>query len=154
MMLRLVFMAFSFAIPALAQASCPPNVINGQVIPMSASECSAWTNAQPTTAQLATAAALAKAQQGIQIVSSATSTLNGTYPIDAQAQSFVQAQQVSILTQRTFTNGQTTMPWADTSGAVHLFPNTATFTAFAKAYGAYVIQLQLGKIPASPVTIP
>jgi hypothetical protein len=150
---RLILLGAAIASVAPAFA-CPPNVINGKTVAMSSDECTAWTAAQPTQAQLSSTAAMAAASQGIRIISASSSALNGTYPVTPQDQAAIQAQQVSILTQHTFLNGQTTLPFADISGAYHLFPSTVSFAAFATAYGAYVSQLQMGKAPSNPVTIP
>lgn len=70
---------------------------------------------------------------GITITSTGTPALNGTYAVDPAAQSKITAEQVYIATTGKFTNGQTTRGWPDISGALHTFPSTAEFTAFAEA---------------------
>ena len=121
---------------------------------------------QPTTAQLNALAATVSAQQaaaanvaaalaaGIQITSTSTPALSGTYAIDATHQQLIAAEQFYILTKGTFTNGGTTKPWLDLSGVAHTFPSTAEFTAFAEAVAQYVDALMAGTTPAQPVTIP
>ena len=44
----------------------------------------------------------------------------------------------AIATKGTFTNGQASRGWRDSGGAVHVFPTTAAFTAFAEAMAQYV----------------
>jgi hypothetical protein len=110
----------------------------------------------PTVAQLA-ATLLAG---GITITSTSTPALNGTYAIDAAAQANINAVQTYILTTPgTFPSGAT-QPWVDMSGAVHVFANTAQFTAFAKAAAQIAAQVTLygaGALPSPPAmsaTIP
>src|ERR1700688_568043 len=121
---------------------------------------------QPTTAQLNALAAPVAAQQaaaaaaaaafsaGIQITSSATPALNGTYAIDAVHQQLIAAEQLYILTKGTFTNGGTTKPWLDASNVAHTFPSTAEFTAFAEAVAQYLDALMSGAAPSQPSPIP
>lgn len=100
---------------------------------------------------------------GVQIISASTPAISGTYSIDAQSISNIEAQQLSILTRNLFTNGQTTRNWIDTSGVPHTFPSTAVFTVWAEAVGFYVDQLQTALAtalaggewtpPANPVNI-
>lgn len=86
-----------------------------------------------TPAQLAQAAFAA----GVQITSTATPTLNGTYSLSESSLSRITAEQVYIATTGKFTNGQTTRSWLDAAGAAHIFPSTAAFTAFAEAVAQY-----------------
>lgn len=122
--------------------------------------------AQPTTTQLSALSSTVAAQQaaaataaaaftaGIQIASTSTPALNGTYAIDATHQQLIAAEQLYILTKGTFTNGGATKPWLDMSGAAHTFPSTAEFTAFAEAVAQYIDALMVGTVPAQPVAIP
>jgi hypothetical protein len=118
----------------------------------------------------ATAAAQAQAQYnaaiaaGVVVTSTSTPAFNGTYSISDTAQSNIQANQTSILTNGKFTNGQTTRAWLDINGTPHTFQSTAVFTSFAEAVGAYVdaLIIQLGVAqsggtptwPSNAVTIP
>jgi len=112
----------------------------------------------PTAAEVAQATYNAAIAAGVQITSTGTPALNGTYSITPSTIADIQAQQVSILTRDLFTNGSTTRVWADILGGVHVFPSTAQFTAFAEAIGAYVDALFLaqhgqGSWPSNAITI-
>ena len=71
------------------------------------------------------------------ITSTGTPALNGTYALDQGSRSNITAEQVYIATTGKFTNGGTTKPWPDLAGAMHTFPSTAEFTAFAEAVAGY-----------------
>lgn len=100
---------------------------------------------------------------GLVITSTATSILNGTYAVDSAAQFNINSEAVSILTNGNFTNGQTTKPWPDASGALHTF-NATQFKTFATAISQYIDALlvtkqtllagQSASWPSSSVTIP
>jgi hypothetical protein len=77
---------------------------------------------------------------GLAVTSTATPALSATYGIDAGAQFNITAETVSILTNGTFTNGQSTRNWADVSGAFHTF-TVAQFKTFATAIAGYVDEL-------------
>jgi len=87
----------------------------------------------PTAAQIAQAAFAA----GVQITSTGTPGLNGTYSLSDSSLSWITSEQVYIATTGKFTNGQTTRSWLDASGTPHTFPTTAEFTAFAEAVAQY-----------------
>jgi hypothetical protein len=89
--------------------------------------------------QIAYGAAIAA---GCQIVSTGTPALNGTYPIDDSTLIKAMGEQNYIALKGTFTNGQTTRAWLDVSGAPHVFPTTAEFTAFGEALAQYIDALQ------------
>lgn len=74
---------------------------------------------------------------GVNITSTGTPALNGTYAIDQGSLSLITGEQVFIGTTGKFTNGQATRNWRDITGGVHLFPSTAEFTAFAEAVAGY-----------------
>ena len=74
---------------------------------------------------------------GVNITSTGTPSLNGTYALDLNTRSNVTAEQVYIATNSTFTNGGTTRAWPDAVGAFHTFPSTTEFTAFATAVAKY-----------------
>jgi hypothetical protein len=90
----------------------------------------------------------------MQIASTSTPSLNGIYAIDPASQQKVQAISLYIAVNGKFPAGQSAQAWPDASGAVHLFPSTAEWQAFATAMGDFVATLDLGQTPAQPVTIP
>ncbi len=120
--------------------------------------------AASTPALAGRAAYNAAISAGCQIVSTGTPALNGTYPLDDSTLLKAVGEQSYIALKSTFTNGQMTRAWMDVSGAPHVFPSTAEFTAFGEAIAQYVDALQtaLGTAlaggswvaPAQPVTIP
>ncbi len=80
----------------------------------------------------------AAANAGVAITSTANaSVLNGTYALEPQSRANITSEQVYIATTGKFTNGQTTRAWLDIDGAMHTFPSTAEFTAFAEAVAKY-----------------
>lgn len=95
---------------------------------------------------------------GIKVVSGANPTLNGTYPLDPETRADLQAEIISILMNRVFTNGTTSIPVADTSGVPHTFTR-AEFQAFATALGGVVTTLKsiiaanMGTLPVQPLMI-
>lgn len=91
----------------------------------------------PTLAQQAAAAINA----GLTITSTGTPALNGTYACDDAHQARINRVQGFIEANGKFPNGLTELPWPDMSGAIHLFPTTAEFTAFASAIADYVMAL-------------
>lgn len=109
----------------------------------------------PTLAQQAQAALLA----GVQVTSTSTPALNGTYNIDVSAQAKIAATSAYILRNGSFYKGQTTLPWVDAAGAPHVFPSTTIFQDFATAVGDYVYELDMivtsgtGTLPSSSITI-
>ncbi len=130
--------------------------------------------AQPTQTQLNAMATYVTNQQqaaqynglltaGVTITSTATAALNGTYALDSQTQCAVNSEVLSITVNGVFTNGQTTKPWPDASGAVHAF-TTTQFKAFATAVSNYVDGLVTARAtllagqsvawPVSTATIP
>jgi hypothetical protein len=100
---------------------------------------------------------------GLAVTSTATAALNGTYAVDPTTQFNINSEVVSILTNGTFTNGQTTKPWPDASGAVHTF-TTTQFKTFATAVSNYIDGLMTTRAtllaggsaswPANTATIP
>ena len=72
----------------------------------------------------------------------------------------ITAQMASLQANGTFTNGQTTRPWLDTSGGVHML-SVAQFKALATASGVWVDALDLyadgapgAALPGNTATIP
>jgi hypothetical protein len=111
-----------------------------------------------SASQLASAALSA----GLQITSTSTPSLNGTYGLDQSAQNNVNATVTYILLNGTFPGGGTTMPWVDQNNEPHLWPNVTMFKSFATAYADFVAAVSLyqlsngaaGAIPSNQVTIP
>jgi hypothetical protein len=135
----------------------------------------AWTTASQAAAAAASAAASAAAAAAtkvmanqlptsVQVNSTSTPALSGIYAFDPTSSLNVTAESLYIQVTTKFTNGQTTKPWPDTSGALHTF-TTAQFMAFAEALALFVDSVmtasqtaaQAGQPPAwpsGPVTIP
>lgn len=107
---------------------------------------------------------------GVQIQSTSTSSLNGTYAIDQVSQQNITAEALYIRTTAllatsgaTFTTGEAEAPWTDIIGAPHVF-TTGQFTSFAEAVARYIRALQTAlalaqageawSAPSQPVTIP
>lgn len=96
---------------------------------------------------------------GLAITSTGTPTLNGTYSATPSSIAYVSSEMVSILANGTFTNGGTTIQWADLAGALHTVPSTAAFKALATALGSFVgacLQVEIGAsttLPTASATI-
>lgn len=95
---------------------------------------------------------------GIKVVSGTNPTLNGTYPLDPESRSDLQAEVISMLMSRVFTNGQTSLPVTDSSGTPHTF-SKIEFQAFVTAIGGAVTTLKAiiaanaGTLPVQPLVI-
>jgi hypothetical protein len=50
--------------------------------------------------------------------------------------------------------GQTSFPWPDAGGTMHIFTSTAQYQPLATALADYATALALGQTPIAPVTIP
>jgi hypothetical protein len=107
----------------------------------------------PTAAQIAAAKYGAAIAAGMNITSSSTSSLNGTYAIDPTSQQRVAAISLYIQVNGKFPAGQSSLPWPDAAGTPHAFATPSQFQAFATAMGDYVALLSIGQTP-SPVVIP
>lgn len=115
-----------------------------------------------TPEQQAQGEALVALSAGIQIASVSTPGINGTYSATANSIANVNAIMTYILSNNTFPNGASTMPWADIGGAVHVFPNTTIFKDFATAFANYVTVVSIygdsggtvGSIPSNQIAIP
>ena len=92
----------------------------------------------PTEAQIAEAAAMAVLNNGIAITSTSTPALNATYGATASSIANIDAVVEYINTNGTFPEGSSTMPWEDSTGAVHTFPSTAIFKSFATKIADHV----------------
>jgi hypothetical protein len=108
----------------------------------------------PTLAQQAQAALAA----GVALVSTSTAALDGTYAIDSESRSDMMAEMIALMANGTFTNGTTTLAYADAGGTMHSFPVTQ-FKAFATGVGGLVgalkaiIKTNTGPLPATTLTI-
>lgn len=78
---------------------------------------------------------------GIAIVSSGTSSLNGTYSINADTQIQITGVLALIAVGQGLPNDAPTIPWPDVNGAPHLF-TSAAFQDFAAAISNYVFGLR------------
>jgi len=96
----------------------------------------------------------------LQVTSASTPGLNGSYPIDATTQDHISAEMLCIQVTGKFADGTATIAWQDAEGAVHTFPNTASFQSFALAVAGFiaaaykVISGVSTMLPIAAVTIP
>lgn len=97
----------------------------------------------PTSAQIAKAASTEAILAGLQIASAGTPALNAMYSTTQESQANINAVVTYIMLNNKFPGNITTMPWADKTGAPHVFPDTATFNAFATAIADYVAAISL-----------
>ena len=89
----------------------------------------------------------------IQIKSTSTPAVNGSYPLSAITQLAQVAEYIAVNSK--FPDGLAQIPILDVSGTPHLFPTTALFMAFVTAMGDYVAALDLGNPPpVQPSVIP
>jgi hypothetical protein len=94
----------------------------------------------------------------VDITSTATPTLNGTYAIDPVSRGNIIAVQTSINAGLGIPGGGTTFNYLDASNTPHAF-TAANFTAFATAIRDYVYALTqvasgaVADLPATPLTI-
>jgi hypothetical protein len=91
----------------------------------------------PTAAEAAQAAYSAAIAAGLATTWSTSTTLNGAYALDQATQFNMTAETVSILTNGTFTNGQTTRNWPNAAGAFQSL-TLAQFKALASAIALYL----------------
>jgi hypothetical protein len=98
---------------------------------------------------------------GVPIVCTSTPSLSGTYAIDPQSISDIQAETVFLMVNGGQFTAGTSLQWPDTSGALHTFTSSLQFQAWASAVARYVSALRQvvngipgASIPATPVTIP
>jgi len=98
---------------------------------------------------------------GIQLMSTSTPALNGTYSTSATSITNVNAVATYILINNAFPGGLGTMPWYDVNGTGHTFPSIAEFKLFATAFANFVALVQLyadsngdiGPLPSNQITI-
>ncbi len=118
-------------------------------------------SAPPAAAAPSLAAqAAARISAGLQITSTSTPTLNGTYSVDGIAQGRIAAISTYILVNGKFPRSQTSYSWMDLAEQPHVFTQTAQFQAFATAIADYVAALDeiiltnSGALPATTAPIP
>ena len=102
----------------------------------------AWLTAQSTSQTLAQTYTQ-KIAAGIQVTSTGTPGLNGTYGIAPSDVSNIQAVSIYIQVNGRFPAGQTAFPWKDQNGLIHSFATTASFMSFATVAADYVAALAL-----------
>lgn len=125
---------------ATQQLIAQPLVINGNSLSINY----VAQNLPPPTAQALYDAAI-KAGLTVSCATSATvctSDLAGVYAVDATQQADIAANRLSILADGVMSNGQTTMPWADSSGVFHTM-TIPQFNEFATAVKQYVAAWKL-----------
>ena len=91
----------------------------------------------------------------IQIISTSTSAVNGTYRVNQQTKLDITGIVDEIVISGTFPGGGSTFAWPDASGAAHVFPSVALFKEFAVAVAGYVAQVEAvdsGLSSTSPTT--
>ena len=91
---------------------------------------------------------------GMQIVSATYPALNGTYPIDAATQQYIQAISLYVVINGQFPAGLSSMPLDDINGVNHKFPTTAEWQAFATALQDFVTSIAVSLPVTQPVQIP
>jgi len=91
---------------------------------------------------------------GLDVTSTATPALNGTYLCDAYHMSAVQAEANAILLDQAFADGSTSLNWPDKDGATHSF-SVVQFHTLIVALSWFVSQCFLygnGTIATQPAT--
>lgn len=84
-----------------------------------------------------------KIEAGVQITSTGTPSLNGTYAIVATSTADITSVAAYITAFGAFPAGQTTFAWLDAAGAPHVFADVTAFLSFARAVADYVAALKL-----------
>ena len=96
----------------------------------------------------------------LQVTSTSTPALDGSYAIDATTQDHISAEMLCIQVTGKFADGTTSVAWQDAEEAVHTFPSTASFQSFALAVAGFVaaaykvISGVSTTLPVASVTIP
>lgn len=115
-----------------------------------------------TPAQQAVVDAQNAISAGINLTSTATPSLNGTYGVGASNQLEINGLVTGIMVTGTFPNNSTTYLLHDKAGNAHTFPDVATFKNFAVAVLNFVAPISqyaasggaVGSIPSNNITIP
>jgi hypothetical protein len=114
--------------------------------------------APPAPAVTLSSEAAAMIAGGIQIASTSTPALNGTYSVNATTYQSIMGIVAAISAGLGLPGGGSTFNWLDTSNNVHQF-SAGNFTNFAKAVMTYLYELNIivgsnaGTLPTFPVTI-
>jgi hypothetical protein len=134
-----------------------------EYVPLTDATYLAWLAAGNAPTNIDTAANLAIVLfqadvSGLQITSTSTAALNGIYSVSSEQIQLIEGVCLYILMNSKFPGGSTTMNWPDIDGAIHTFPSTAVFQAFATAIADYVNGIRQyinsgGTLPSSSVTI-
>lgn len=90
----------------------------------------------------------------VQVNSTATPALDGTYAFDAETQAKMMAVSLYIQANGHFPAGLSPFPWPDAGGTMHMFSTTAQFLALATAIADYATALNIGQSPTAPLSIP
>lgn len=96
----------------------------------------------------------------INLISTATPSLDGNYLVTPDAQTSINGIVTYILSNNRFPAGLSAMPWIDADGNVRSFPDVTTFKNFATAFADFLTAVLLyiasgeGTIPTSAITIP
>lgn len=89
----------------------------------------------------------------MQLASTGTPSLNGTYATDATTQQQIAGINLYLLINGNFPTGQTSQVWPDTTNTLHTFDRTH-WLAFAKAMADFMFAEGSGVSVPQPVTIP
>lgn len=90
---------------------------------------------------------------GVNIVSTGTPALNGTYAIDPGAQQNISGVAAGIASRNRLPGGGSTFSYGDAVGVTHSF-TAAQYLDFASAVEDYIYALANGGSPTQPLTIP
>jgi hypothetical protein len=101
------------------------------------------TPAAQSPAQIIAAGAAAAILAGCAVTSTGNPALTGTYAIDASSTALINGVATYIAINGKFPAGQSSLPWPDASGALHIFATTAEFQAFASAIADWVTKISL-----------
>ncbi len=102
----------------------------------------------PTAAQSAQTQYAAAIAAGLKATFSTTTALSATYALDANTQTAMRSEMISIAVNGTFTNGKTARSWPDASGNFHSF-TIAAFKAFATTCALYLDQIATAQATAA-----
>jgi len=89
----------------------------------------------------------------MQIASTGTPALNGTYAVDAVTQQQISGIQLYLVVHSTFPTGQSAQVWPDIGGTLHTFDATH-WTAFTGAMADFMFAEGSGVTVTQPVVIP
>ena len=146
-------------------AQCFVLEVELQFIPATPDVMVGWTHsgdgfAPPAPPVLSAAdRATAALASGIEIVSSGTPAISGTYPLDALSQFKILSISAYISINGKFPGEMTVFSRLDTAKVPHVFPNPALFLVWATAVADYVAALEQiietgsGTLPAQPTEI-